>query len=360
MTGAPPIGADRRLGIGLVGAGRHSEQYLVPALTASRSARLAGVCDADAARAEDLGRRIGVSWTPRLDQLLDNPAVEALVVASPNHLHEAHCLAAFERGMPVLCEKPLASTSDAARRIAGRVPRSAVLAIGFHLRHNPVHRRVAQLIGDGAVGALAHIEIRYAHALEPVESAALELGRPPNPPTAPRWRRDPALAGGGQFVGTGVHAVDLARRLAGEITSVAAVVDDAWRITGVETVAAVAGTLASGGILTIVAGKLTCPDNGITIHGATGSMTVAGSIGNAGGGTISLRGRRATVENHPACDPYVLEIDDFAAAVAGATQTGADGYDGVRAVEITEAVYRSVAERRAVPTPAVPVKGVQL
>lgn len=124
-----------------VGAGRHAQLWLAPAMERATNATPAGVWSRQLQTAETLASRHGLPRVYRsLDELLADPEVDAVLISTPNYLHAEHAIAALRVGKHVLCEKPMAiDVSQAlamtrAAREAGRL-----LGIGFHLRHRSPH-----------------------------------------------------------------------------------------------------------------------------------------------------------------------------------------------------------------------------
>ena len=101
----------RRVGWGLVGCGDISRKRVAPALRDLDNCELVAVSRADAARAESFAKEFGAKrWHADWRELLKDPEVEAVYIATPVHLHAEPAAAAAEAGKHVLCEKPMALT----------------------------------------------------------------------------------------------------------------------------------------------------------------------------------------------------------------------------------------------------------
>ena len=107
MTEKPPI----RLGI--VGAGAISQIVHLPILAERRDVDLVALADADVHKAETLSRRFKVPLVMDTEALMTHDELDAVVVCTPNHVHEEMAIAALEAGKHVLVERPLATTSSA-------------------------------------------------------------------------------------------------------------------------------------------------------------------------------------------------------------------------------------------------------
>jgi 1,5-anhydro-D-fructose reductase (1,5-anhydro-D-mannitol-forming) len=329
----------------VAGIGRHSRQYVIPAIARSERAELTALVSSD----PDGARRFGEAWGvttvhDSYEEALADPGIDAVFLVSPNDAHHRQVLAAAAAGKHVLCEKPLAtSVADAAEMVRVCEERGVVLGTGFHLRHNQVHRRAQALIAENRIGDVLFVSARYAHRTAPRPQVTTAAGGEIPPVAA--WRRDVAVAGGGAFVSTGSHAIDLIRFLTGaEIVELQACAD-AEEMREHNLVAS--GRLGNGAIVTVQAGELAFPVNETTISGARGSIVCRGSAGNLGEGTLTLVDRAGEETFRPPVhDVYAAECEAFAAAVEVGGPADASGLDGLRCQEAIAAVYASVAGRR--------------
>ncbi len=146
--------------------------------------------------------------TKNFMDIINNPEIDAVVVASPDQLHREHAIAALEAGKHVLCEKPLALTMEDCRAIVESANKSSgKFFIGQVCRYAPGFRKAKELYDKGVIGELFFIESEYAHDYSS------------NPPG--HWRRDTKQIRYG-FIGGGCHAIDLVRWFAGNPTEVSA------------------------------------------------------------------------------------------------------------------------------------------
>jgi 1,5-anhydro-D-fructose reductase (1,5-anhydro-D-mannitol-forming) len=330
MTSAPA--RDEPFRWALVGLGRHARRYLGPAIAASRLGVLAAVCSRDPEQAARTARAWGEPAVyRRLDDLLEDGAVAGVILVSPNHLHKEQVLRAAAAGKHVLCEKPLATSAADCREMIAACRRAGVrLGTGFHLRHNIVHEKAREAVADGQLGEITYASARYGHATAG------------SPGPAPAWRLDPGQIGGGAFMGTGVHAVDLLRFVTGgEIAQVTAVRDGPGEGPGEQNML-VAARLGNGAVASIHGGNLPYPANELVVCGTAGTLRCTGSIGNAGGGLLEIvtvaGAQPHRVAGH---DVYARQCDDFVTRVRAGTDPDASGTDGLRCAEVTDAAYAS-------------------
>lgn len=336
----------KRMGWGLVGVGRHAERFIVPAMGKSASGQLVGVFSRDMGRARQLAERLGCPLaTDSIDALVEDARIHAVYVCSPNNAHKDQVVRAAKAGKHVLCEKPLATNArDSLTMVEACRQAGVKLGVGFHLRHNPVHMAAKESVRSGVLGTIQLAEVQYMHVTAGSEGRRQSVA----------WRRDPIMAGGGSFMSTGVHAIDLLRFVTGkEITQVLALADEEWRSSGIERLIQVSMVVEGDTLASASAGPMKHPLNHLVLYGASATLRCTGSIGNNGGGSIEIVSDDGTqIRRFDTCDVYEHELDAFADSVRNGTEPSASGYDALRVAQIAEGVYESLRTGRAVPLPA--------
>jgi predicted dehydrogenase len=170
---------------------------------------ITAVCDARRDRAEAAAREFEVPRVfDRLDDLLAAD-VDAVFVATPDHLHAAHAIAALRAGKHVLSEIPMATAREEVAEILALTERGPCYAMGNEVRWLPVLQAVKQMAEDGFWGSIFYSEAEYLHNLR------REGWREREPDGAPHWRFDPACPQT-TLLGGGPHAFDTIRWLTGE------------------------------------------------------------------------------------------------------------------------------------------------
>ena len=203
--------------VGLVGCGAIAE--LRARALAADALPLVAVTDADPDRARAFASRFGARVLPSVDHLVSDPEVEAVIVSTPPIAHAEGVLAALSAGRSVLCEKPLAPDPSTARKMVEESEkRKRPLQCGFNHRFFPAVASVRENLRAGRLGALDRVRAYAGHAGAP------EFSTP--------WITDRGVVGGGALMDNGIHALDLARHLAGEIVEVMARVSS--RVYGLE------------------------------------------------------------------------------------------------------------------------------
>ena len=188
------------LRLGIVGTGAIAQLAHLPVLSKLKGAELVAVCDNDIVKARALADRFGIPDAfSDIDELLEFDALDAVDIATPNHLHEPHTLAALSRGVHVLCERPLALTPKGVERIITASQRAEKkVVVGNNHRFRSDVQALASFLRGGELGKLTGVR---AGAYHPPASVA-------------GWRRNRPEAGGGAFLEHGFTQLDLALWLA--------------------------------------------------------------------------------------------------------------------------------------------------
>jgi predicted dehydrogenase len=187
------------IGCGLIGSKR---------LAALESGQFAVACDIDLACAESLATANGhARATTRATDAINDPAVDVVIVSTPNNALADITAAAIRAAKPVLVEKPAAvSVAQIDELIALSAEYRVPVRVGYNHRFHPALRKARELVDNGAIGSLMFLRARYGHG------GRLGYDK--------EWRADPKLAGGGELIDQGVHLVDLAHWFLGEFTRI--------------------------------------------------------------------------------------------------------------------------------------------
>lgn len=229
---------------GIIGCGNVTEVKSGPGFQQARGSRLVAVMRRNAGLAEDYARRHGVArWYGDAQALVDDPEVDAVYVATPPGSHLEHALRVAAAGKPAYVEKPLARSGAECDRMveafgAARLP----LFAAYYRRRFPRFLAVADQLKGGAIGSVTGAEYRLA---APAHRAVKG------------WRFDAAESGGGIFLDTGSHALDLLDFLLGPLEQVAGSAANAASDCAVEDTVSLCFRTAAG-----VAGAMTCNSAG--------------------------------------------------------------------------------------------------
>ncbi|HJU90680.1 MAG TPA: Gfo/Idh/MocA family oxidoreductase [Gemmatimonadaceae bacterium] len=186
--------------VGVVGAGAISQLAHLPVLAKMRGAQLVALCDNDGPKARALADRFEIPDVfTDIEDLLEFDELDAVVITTPNHLHEPHVLSALAAKVDVLCERPLALTSRGVERILAAGQRTGrKIAVANNHRFRSDVQALASFLRGGELGKLVG-----------VRAGAYQQRRP-----SEGWRFRRAEAGGGVFLEQGFPLLDLALWLA--------------------------------------------------------------------------------------------------------------------------------------------------
>ncbi|MGY1692408.1 Gfo/Idh/MocA family protein [Geodermatophilus sp. SYSU D01105] len=325
-----------RIGWGIVGLGRIADTEIAPAVATADNSTLAGVVSRDAGRAREFADRHGAaSAYDDYAALLADPAVDAVYIATPNGLHAEQVVAAAAAGKHVLCDKPLATTvADAERAVTACREAGVGLGTTFQTRRHEGMRDLRELLAGGEIG--------------PVRLAQLQLG--PGRMLPKSWRTDPSLAGAGVMNNFGVHAYDLLRYLLdAEVVEATAVVDVEPGYS-VDTLALAVLRFDNGALAYVNANQsLPNPQLDLSVHGTEGTVLGRNVTRPNLTGTVTVIGRTDTTERTVSTSgAFLATVQAFADAVLRGEDPSPSGVDGLRSVELIEALTRSAQERRTV------------
>jgi predicted dehydrogenase len=337
----------RLLRIGVLGCGPISQIAHFDACRKARNAELYAICDV----AEDLLRKMAAIHEPkvtyqRLEDMLADPHVEAVVIGTADQFHVPLSRAAIEAGKPVLVEKPLGVTIEECEQLRSEVvARNLVFQVGNNRRFDPgvafakdfIQTQLGALIAFRAWYCDSTLRYDMTDNLQPIVHTSAAVKRPRGNPKADKRK---------YFMLThGSHLVDTARFLAGEIVSV--------RARCIERFGAfcwfIETELASGALAHL---ELTIPvrgdfEEGFRIYGEHGTVQARGFLPWYHKATeVECFLEKTRQYQRPLGEDaysYKLQIENFAAAVMGAAaQRGATVHDGVAAMRAMVAVARSV------------------
>ncbi len=191
----------QKINWGIIGCGNVTEKKSGPAFNKVPDSGLVAVMRRDAAKAEDYARRHQVpKWYSNADELINDPEVNAIYIATPPLQHEDYAIRAMAAGKPVYVEKPVSVSADAAKRMLQAAEKyRQKIAVAHYRRQQPVFLKLKELLANKAIG-----EVRFADLkmLQPHKSKIVA-------PSEENWRVNPAISGGGLFHDLAPHQLDL-------------------------------------------------------------------------------------------------------------------------------------------------------
>src|SRR5919206_2032678 len=203
MPAGRSASTSERLRVGIVGGGAITQVAHLPVLKKMRGVEVQAICDTDLPKARALATRFGVKDAfDDIEELLRFESLDAVVICSPNHLHESHILAALSANLHVLVEKPLTMTAASAQRIIKATEkRDRVVMVGMNHRYRPDVQIVRSFVQSGELGKVESVRGSW-HVFRPGRA---QLG----------WRQRRDQAGGGAMLDLGLSILDLGLWLGG-------------------------------------------------------------------------------------------------------------------------------------------------
>ncbi|MCC7491405.1 MAG: Gfo/Idh/MocA family oxidoreductase [Fimbriimonadaceae bacterium] len=307
---------------GVIGAGGVARRRMLPAVAGHPEVRLGAVMVRDAARAAALAAEFGAAAAyDSVADLLADPAIEAVYIASPPAYHEAQGLAAAAAGKAVLLEKPLALSVAAGERLVAACAAAGVpLATCFPLRHHAALQRLRAALNAGQIGTPVLLRAQLCKWY-PLDPAA--------------WRADPALAGGGVVWDLGSHLLDLASWLLGPPRGV-----HGWRTAHgqagrLDDTAVLTAQHESGAISILeMSFAVGATQQGVEASGTTGTLRCPGFGSSLVGATADGDWQ----EELPLADTFGAALLDCGRALRGQRRPAADGGDGLRNIALLRQV----------------------
>lgn len=326
------------VGIGLIGAGRIGRKH---AETVSRLplARLVAVADADQAAATAAASHSpGAAVVTEYRRLLEDTAVDAVVIAAPTDLHASLIMAAAQAGKQIFCEKPIALTLAEADEALAAVRQAGVkLQIGFQRRFDPGYERAHAALQTGELGRLFFLR---------------STTRDPEPPPESYLQASPSI-----FTDTSIHDIDMLRWLAGsEVTEVhalgAALIRESHAARGITDTAVLSLRFANGALGVID----NCWQSAYGYDVRTEVLAEGGAleIGHARDTGLLRLDRRGVTADYPYWFldrfglAYEREIAGFTRCIAEDQTPRATGEDGRQALAVALAAAQSAREGKPV------------
>ena len=310
------------VGVGVIGTGVMGSEHARLVSREIPGAHLAGVFDADAARAQ--AAAVGATVFPDPRSLIKSDRVGAVIVASPDATHAELALACLEAGKPVLCEKPLASTAAEALRVvqAEVALKRRLIQVGYMRRFDPGYQEMKRIKDEGGVGATVLLHNVHRNV------------------SAPDWFTGP-MAVTNSFV----HEIDISR----------------W-LTGSEMVSAHVASGPGGEplMITMRTDRDEIVSTEVYVNAAYGYHVHAELVGRQG--TIALSLPSLTMRNQARfggvsypdnwvprfADAYRRQLTDWIGAVTTGIPVGASAWDGYIASAIAEQIAAGLAESHPV------------
>src|SRR5919202_941138 len=340
----------QQLGFGFVGAG----EIAVASATAVRDAgyaTLVRVYDTRADLARDLAEQYGGRPAGSMEELLADPAVDAVYICAPHSLHKDLPTQAADAGKHVLVEKPLGVSPADAQAIVEACQRNDVACgVPFVVRYAPAYREAHRLVQSGAIGEVTGFRVTYRGDKPRSYWTGGYSGR-----STGDWRQTWSKAGGGVMIMNTIHDLDAVLWIAGlDVEQVQGLIANTDSPGEVEDYALALFTCSGGAMGSLEALAALPGGQGPShpwinrIYGRQGQILLPTPWGT---GPLALftreTGEWREITPEATADGRQLVFDEFAAAVLAGSPVPIPGEAGVKASSVVHAVYESA--RRGAP-----------
>jgi UDP-N-acetyl-2-amino-2-deoxyglucuronate dehydrogenase len=334
------------INIGLLGAGNISQTH-ARAARAIPGVNISAVLGTTREKAAKLAENGATSYDD-LDRFLAHKPMDVVAIGTPSGVHAEQAIAAVERGLHVIVEKPVDITTERIDALIAAADRANVkVGVFFQDRLKPDLVRLKQLVESGAIGTpvLADGRVKWY--------------RPPEYYRDSRWRGTWALDGGGAVMNQAIHTVDVLQWLMGPVARVSARTAARVHDIEVEDTAVAILEFASGALGVFEATTSVYPGypRRIEVTGSEGTAMIEGDALV----TLDLRSGPAASDSKEATatissySPVVADasahqriLEDFITAIQTNREPVCDVRDGRKSVAIVQAIYRSAREGRQV------------
>ena len=335
---APSLNAQaspKKIGYAVIGLGQIAGHFL-PAAGSTTNSQITGLVSGHRDKADRIAAQYGVPQNSiynyeNFDEIVRNPAVDAVYVALPNSMHAEYTIRAAKAGKHVLCEKPMSTNvAEAEQMIAACKAASVKLMIAYRCHYEPTNLRAIQLLRTGSIGQVQAIESSFGFNMGPNE-----------------WRTNKKLAGGGPLFDVGIYSLNACRYLTGEepehIAAYASTIDHDARFAEVEENTSWTMRFPSGVLATCNTTYGANMPGYFHVYGSKGWLRVDQAFvyeglhlrGNVNGADID--------EPNPARDPshFQAEAEHFSHCVQNNLEPQSPGEEGLRDMRYMAEIYRS-------------------
>lgn len=332
---------------GIIGCGQIAHDRIMPALATAGNCELVALFDPDGERLERAhakapDARIHIT----IDDLLRDANVQAVYIATPNHLHAEQTVAAATAGKHVLVEKPMALDAAQGRRMVEAADRAGVkLMVAYMTLFNPAFLAARRLVASGRLGEIVAMRGRHSYPMVPEALSA-----------ANAWRLDPRY-GGGPLMDVGVYSIFTLRELTGMRARSLSATGTVRRLHGKTDTDSILFTfLTDDGTPGVIEANFTFSSSHYELEGTRGRLSLTGHVTQLIDGRLEAelwtgsRPRRVSERvSHdvvpsglPEFANYLGEVEHFAECVLHDREPIPSGRSAVADLEVADAVRESL------------------
>jgi predicted dehydrogenase len=323
--------SDAQVQVAIVGLGKFAHE-LAAACRATDRLAIVSCFTRNQENARAFAGKYGCTTAPSFSALLDDPAIEAAILVTPNDLHCEQAIALAQAGKHVFVEKPICNRLEEADRMIEACERAGVLlAVGHQERRHSAYRYIKKSLLDGALGRVRAFEANHCGNLLAI------------------WPQDDwrfsSQHGGGPILHKGIHKIDILNYLFGDAEAVATLGTDlafnpemhATTISVLRYADGIIGSLSAGFAHTNAA---------LNIYGEQRSISYSGF-----GPCVQVKDEKTWESETVDCGPdrpLIEELREFAETIRGRGRIEVDGRVARKAVELATVLGQSARENRTV------------
>lgn len=317
-----------RLALGIVGAGRIASAY-AEVVGSCDVIDVVGVADVHAVAAASMALELDCAAFSSHAELADMAQPDAVVVCTPPATHAEIASEMLDRGVHVMCEKPLAVSAVDARNMIQTAERSGrVLTMASKFRYVEEVLQGKEILQTGAIGEVILVENTFASRVD----------------MSTRWNSHPEVAGGGVLIDNGTHSVDLVRFMIGPVAEVLAVEGIRAQGLEVEDTAQLFLRSESGARATVDLSWSLDKEREwyLELYGSDGTIQIGWTRSR-----YRLSGSEGWVEfgnGYRRAQAMRDQLANFAGAILGTEALAITAVDALASVDVVEAAYRSMAQ----------------
>jgi predicted dehydrogenase len=327
---------------GIIGAGAIAQSYAV-AFEKSPEVHIVGVADSRPEASRALAERLRCPSFSTHTELARSVQLDAVLVCTPPNTHPSVCLDFIDRGIAVLCEKPLCIDVQSAKHmIQAAKDRGVLITMASKFRYVEDVVQAKSMVSSGVIGDVVLIENMFTSHVD----------------MSKRWNSNPEISGGGVLIDNGTHSVDIMRHFLGPLSEIHVVEGKRSQHLSVEEtvhvfVRSTSGILGTVDLSWTINKEL---ESYLRIYGSAGTISVGWKESKfllAGSKEWKVFGH-----GYDKVQAFRSQIDNFVRALRGEDVLLVTLEEALASVQVIEAGYASLRDARWFPVPLIPEPGV--
>lgn len=342
----PPKPSGDSVGYAIVGLGGYALRQMMPAFTRTKRSHVAALVSGNAQKCARVADAYGVPSDAcysyeDFDRIADDELIDVVYIVLPSGLHAEWTERAFAAGKHVLCEKPMALSSDECKRmIAASENANKKLMIAYRCHFEPHNLRAMELMRDREIGDIRLIRTNQQYRMGQTTPSQ-------------NWRANRALAGYGPLEDYGIYGLQAALYLAGEMPNAVSAhmsrSDNDPRFAEISASVATMLEFPSGAVAELFTSYDAYSINRNIVHGTTGRLEMMRATGyNGHDYRLISDGERQLQPSDPAVQ-FPRELDHFSDAIRDDVDILTPGEMGLRDVRLMEAIFTAAQSDRLIP-----------